>query len=91
MPKRKRISEEQRFEDVDDDFVKKMADVANNPNTKKSDDKWERIFLKYLVNIKEHDCEYWTWPLDKLNSVMSKFWFLHAMLKEITTGYCHGS
>ena len=75
MPKRKRISEEERFGEVDDDFVKKMADAANNPNTKKSDEKCEKIFIKYLLSVKEENCEYWTWSVDKLNNTLSKFWF----------------
>ena len=64
MPKRKRVSEEEQFGDVDDDFVKRMADEASNPNTKKSDEKSEKIFLKYLSKTKEDSLEYWDWSVD---------------------------
>ena len=74
MPKRKRISEEQRFGDVDDDFVKEMALAVENPNTCKSDDKCKKIFTKYLLQSGETEENYWEWTVQKLNSVLSKFW-----------------
>ena len=75
MPKRKRISEHERFGNVDDDFVKQMATAAENPNTRKSDEKSEKIFLNYLKNVNEHDENYWDYPVEKINTMLSRFWF----------------
>ena len=75
MPKRKRISEEERFGEVDEDFVRQMAAAAENPNTRKSDEKCEKIYLKYLKQTNESDANYWEWTPDKLNNSLSKFWF----------------
>ena len=52
-----------------------MALEAENQNTHKSDEKCEKIFTKYLQQSGESDTNYWDWPLEKINGILSKFWF----------------
>ena len=74
MLKGKWINEVEYFGIVDDDFVKVMAATTENTNTKKLEEKCERIILNWLKSAKEEDSNYWDWSVEKLNVTLSCFW-----------------
>ena len=48
---------------------------ATPASTLKCDKKWTKVFRDYL---EEKDCEnteFWTYPEDELDTILSKFWF----------------
>ena len=71
--KRKILPPEERFEFLEDDELEEKVKSLQNVNTKKTDKKTERKFIKYL-KAKNNETDYWLIAED-LDKILCKFWF----------------
>ena len=58
----------------DEQIVKKRQDAVPK-STIKCDKKWDKVFREYLMEKECANTEYWTYPDDELDRILSKFWF----------------
>lgn len=74
MPKRKVIPEEDRFNFIGDEDLKKKREDLKNDNTIKADKKAEKLFVMWL-KLRKAEEEYWTLDNKTLDEYLCKFWF----------------
>ena len=67
-------TDDDRFEDFDDETIQRMRDEIKPANTIKSNNKCEKIFVKYLIS-KRLGANYADFPNDVLDRILGKFWF----------------
>ena len=65
----------QRFEHFTEEQIKKKRQSTVPKATLKSNDKWERAFRSYLQEKGLESTEYWYYPEDELDDILSHFWF----------------
>ena len=58
----------------EEDLKRKKLEVTL-AGTLKCDAKWNRVFHEYLREKDYANTEYWTYPEDELDTILSKFWF----------------
>ena len=64
-----------RFEHYTDEQIKQKRQNTIPKATLKSNEKWDRAFRCYLEEIGAENCQYWYYPDEELDQVLSKFWF----------------
>lgn len=67
-----------RHVSIDDKDLEKQREDLNNGNTKKSNNKCEKVFIAYLQerwSDKVPHYEYWDYEKATLDKIVSKFWF----------------
>ena len=63
------------FELLSDEDVK-IKRISTIPKaTLKNNDKWDRVLCCYLEEIGAENTQYWFYPEEELDLVLSKFWF----------------
>ena len=64
-----------RFEHFTDDEIKKKRIETIPKSTLKNNDKWNRVFRSYLQESGAQNTQYWFYPDEELDKILSKFWF----------------
>ena len=78
MPKRKRISDEERFQPLSEDNINVIQENVKEKNTLAAEKKAEKALLTY-IRTQQHfsvpDTEYWNYDDRLLDDILSHFWF----------------
>ena len=74
LAKKRKLSDEERFPNLDETEIKEIRDSTKKINTERSDKKCEKIFVAWL-NRHNFEPNYWTYSVEDLNEKLSKFWF----------------
>lgn len=69
------LKETERFANRTDEEINETREGLKKKNTIAADKKVEKTFISYIQAKGHADIEYWTWDTEKLNDVLSKFWF----------------
>ena len=64
-----------RFENFTDEEIKQKRHATIPKATIKNNEQWNRTFRNYLEEINAHSTEYWYYPDEELDQVLSRFWF----------------
>lgn len=77
MPRKRTKEGKSRFVEMEDEEVESERKSLEKKNTVKADKKSHKILSTYLQarDFEATDMEYWKWDDEKINKVLSKFWF----------------
>ena len=64
-----------RFESFSDEQIKQKRLSTIPKSTLKNNDKWDRVFRSYLEEKGCENTQYWFYPDEELDRILSKFWF----------------
>ena len=74
LKKKRKLSDEERFPDLNDQQISDKRLSVKKANTEKSDKKCEKILTQWLHRHKINE-NYWDFDIETLNTKLSKFWF----------------
>ena len=74
LPKKRKLTDAERFPDLNESQIQQIRDSTKKANTEKSDKKCEKIFVSWLSRHKYSAC-YWEYSVQELNEKLGKFWF----------------
>ena len=63
------------FEHFSDEEIKKKRKETTPKATIKNNEKWDRVFRAYLEESEAQTTEYWYYPDEELDLILSRFWF----------------
>ena len=69
------MASHKRHKQYSDAEIKRKKLEVTPQGTLKCDEKWNKVFREYLRKKDFANTEYWTYPDDKLDTILSKFWF----------------
>ena len=55
--------------------IKQKKEESTPKSTLKCDKKWTKVFREYLMEKDVENTEFWTYPEDELDDILSRFWF----------------
>ena len=74
LPKKRKITDAERFPDLNSDQIATKRQSVKKQNTEKSNKKCKKIFTQWL-NRHNFNENYWELDIETLNAYLSKFWF----------------
>ena len=66
---------QKRHKSFTDGDLRKKTQSVTPVGTLKCDAKWNKVFREYLREKECNNTEYWSYPEDELDDILSKFWF----------------
>ena len=69
------MANRKRFASFTNDEIEKKQQDATPKSTLKCNKKWDKVFRSYLEEKELPNSEYWTYPDDELDNILSVFWF----------------
>ena len=64
-----------RHKSFTDDQIQQKKQECTPQSTLKCDKKWAKVFREYLMEKEVQNTEFWTYPEEELDDILSRFWF----------------
>ena len=75
VKKKQKLQNKQCFVLYSEEELARKHAQSRNKNTTKSEDRANKAFQKFLLQIGKADLEYWLYDKDELDIILEKFWF----------------